>query len=382
MHHVLKDAGVVSALATACLLGMMGVEHHIAASAASQMEVKVGIVQPKTAELTLAKTLVSGFVMLLIAGLSWYLRLGITSAVLVSYVRCAGQLAALGFILTPVLTTTSPLLVLLVMLTMLSVASIEVVARIKHTFPHVTLVAFTALGVGVGLNLVTMLLFLEVDPIWSPLYAIPVWGMTLGNSLTAVTLALGGTTEALAGDGLRDVEGLLCHGGTTWEASQPMVVEAMKRGLVPTINQMNVIGLVFLPGMVTGQLLGGASAQQACYYQMMIMFMIAGSCFIAVLLSMFCTMRILTDSQLRIRTELLTSHQTSGDLLVRSGKALGSAVERYGMAPMFLMTFAAVIVVCFCIPLWHSRCATQRPHRLPASSPCWGFTQVTSSSPL
>ncbi|MFM7580299.1 MAG: ABC transporter permease, partial [Microcystaceae cyanobacterium] len=60
-----------------------------------------------------------------------------------------------------------------------------------------------------------------------------------------------------------------------WEASHAQVKEAMRVGLIPTINSMMVMGLVSLPGMMTGQILAGASPLDAVRYQIVIVFMIA-----------------------------------------------------------------------------------------------------------
>jgi putative ABC transport system permease protein len=77
-------------------------------------------------------------------------------------------------------------------------------------------------------------------------------------------------------DSKRDeVDTLLALGATRWEAARRPIQQAVRTGMIPTINAMMVVGLVSLPGMMTGQLLGGVAPTQAVRYQIMIMFLIA-----------------------------------------------------------------------------------------------------------
>jgi putative ABC transport system permease protein len=74
-----------------------------------------------------------------------------------------------------------------------------------------------------------------------------------------------------------EVETLLCLGATRWEAAQPAVQQAVRTGMIPILNSMLVVGIVSLPGMMTGQLLAGAEPMDAVAYQIVIMFLIAAA---------------------------------------------------------------------------------------------------------
>ena len=98
--------------------------------------------------------------------------------------------------------------------------------------------------------------------------------MILGNTLNGVSLGLDRLGSELRGK--RDqVEASLALGATRWEAARKPVQQAVKTGLIPTINAMMVVGIVSLPGMMTGQLLAGTSPLEAVKYQIVIMFLIA-----------------------------------------------------------------------------------------------------------
>jgi putative ABC transport system permease protein len=100
--------------------------------------------------------------------------------------------------------------------------------------------------------------------------------MVLGNTLKGISVGLNTFTEALVNR--RDqVESLLALGATRWEAARAPVQHAVRTGMIPIINSMMVVGIVSLPGMMTGQLVSGMAPIQAVKYQIVIMFLIASA---------------------------------------------------------------------------------------------------------
>ena len=80
------------------------------------------------------------------------------------------------------------------------------------------------------------------------------------------------------GEAFRDkVEAMLAMGATWWEAGRPVARDAIRMGMIPILNAMSAVGLITIPGMMTGQLLGGTDPVQASRYQIMIMFLIASA---------------------------------------------------------------------------------------------------------
>jgi putative ABC transport system permease protein len=113
-----------------------------------------------------------------------------------------------------------------------------------------------------------------VKPWYSPQFAIPLLGMILGNTLNGISLGLDRLGGELASRRLH-VESLLALGATRWEAARQPIQKAIRTGMIPIINAMMVVGIVSLPGMMTGQLLAGVSPIQAVRYQIVILFLIA-----------------------------------------------------------------------------------------------------------
>ena len=117
---------------------------------------------------------------------------------------------------------------------------------------------------------------LRIRPWYEPQYAIPILGMILGNTLTAVSLGIDRMTRELSST-RAVVDMILALGGTRWEAARAAAAQAVKAGMMPTLNQMTVVGIVSLPGMMTGQILAGQSPAEAVRYQIVIMFLIAAA---------------------------------------------------------------------------------------------------------
>ena len=111
-------------------------------------------------------------------------------------------------------------------------------------------------------------------------------GMILGNTLTGVSLGLDRITHELI-QKREQVEMMLSLGATRWEAYKEPAQNAVMAGMMPTINSMMVIGLVSLPGMMTGQILAGQDPEQAIRYQIIVMFFLSAAsaigCVLAVL---------------------------------------------------------------------------------------------------
>nr|VFK18775.1 MAG: putative ABC transport system permease protein [Candidatus Kentron sp. LFY] len=109
-----------------------------------------------------------------------------------------------------------------------------------------------------------------------PQYVIPLLGMVLGNTLNGISVGLDTFTESLV-TRREQIESLLALGASRWEATREVVRHAVRTGMLPTINSMMVVGIVSLPGMMTGQLISGMSPIQAVKYQIVIMFLIASA---------------------------------------------------------------------------------------------------------
>jgi UDP-glucose/iron transport system permease protein len=217
-------------------------------------------------------------VLVLLAGaISLSLRLHLERRLAIASVRTVVQLLLVGYILRFVFELDHWLPILGVALVMTLFAGRAAVQRPSRTFRGATWRACLTL---VLTGFVTVFLVTEViigaDPWYKPQYLIPLLGMILGNALTGISLSIDSLLESLS---VRraEIEMHLAHGATSWEAARDAVAEAVRRGLIPIINAMMVVGIVSLPGMMTGQILSGTDPLEAVKYQIVVMFMIAAA---------------------------------------------------------------------------------------------------------
>ena len=235
--------------------------------------------------------------------LSLWLGLGMGKKLLVASIRTVVQLIALGFVLGWVFDVDSVLLVLGVCLAMVVVAAWASVGRSSRSFPGARPASFTALLVGVGTTVVVATAgIVGADPWWEPRYLITMLGMGLGSSLTGVSLGLDRCLAQLD-EGAGRVEALLALGATRWEATRPVAAEAIRTGMIPILNTMTVVGVVTIPGMMTGQILGGASPVDAARYQILIMFLLAAATALSTTITVLVAIRSLFDGAHRLRRE-------------------------------------------------------------------------------
>jgi putative ABC transport system permease protein len=126
--------------------------------------------------------------------------------------------------------------------------------------------------------------------------------MVLGNTMTGISLGLDVLTNGVTRERAA-VEAYLALGGTRYKALLPVIRDALRSGFMPTINGMAAIGLVSLPGMMTGQILAGVAPKDAVKYQILIMFLIAGGTGLGTLAAVMGGGRLLTDHRHRLRLD-------------------------------------------------------------------------------
>jgi len=217
--------------------------------------------------------------LLIVCGvISMALRLGMERTLAVAGVRTMVQLLLIGVVLQWVFRVDRWYVVVALMSLMTLVASLSAVQRTDRRYRGMWLDSIVSIWVSSWM-ITAFAVFVIVRPEGSwcqPQYLIPLLGMMLGNVLTGVSLGLGRLTEELTVR-RNEVESLLALGATRWEAARLPVAHAVRTGMIPVVNSMMVVGLVSLPGMMTGQLIAGADPLQAVRYQIVIMFLLAAT---------------------------------------------------------------------------------------------------------
>lgn len=237
--------------------------------------------------------------------LSIILRLGLERSLGMASLRMVVQLLLIGYALEWIFALKNPILVLAVALTMASIAGLSAVNRTSRRFKRIfwnSLVSIlSASFVVTGLAVVGIL---QVTPWYEPQYFIPLLGMVMGNALNGISLGLDRFVENLVSH-RHQIETLLALGATRWEAAHSSVRDALRTGMLPTINTMMVLGLVSLPGMMTGQILAGANPIDAVRYQIVIYFMLAAGTALSTLIVVLLAFHALFSPSHQLRLDRL-----------------------------------------------------------------------------
>jgi putative ABC transport system permease protein len=208
-------------------------------------------------------------------GLSSLQRLGLEISLAIATVRTVVQLVAVGYVLAVIFDLNNPIPVLGVLLVMLMIATVTARNRISKKIPRLLLVVFGAIFFSTALTLsYTNLLIIRPETWYEPQYLIPLAGIVLGNAMNGAAIA-GERLVSTINSSRLEIETHLSLGATPQQAIAAYRKDAIRAGLIPTLNQMMVVGVVTLPGIITGQLLSGVQPLDAASYQILVMFMLA-----------------------------------------------------------------------------------------------------------
>lgn len=205
--------------------------------------------------------------------LSVTFHLGLAGSLLVAAVRCVLQLSVMGLVLDKVFAAGNiwgvfGIAALLNVLGATEATFNKSKQRFANMFPMVLLAMLSATF---PVAILGSKYAMAEQPFWKPNQFVPVMGMILGNAISAIGIGINYVNKEFT-ENREKIEAYLAMGASRFEACRPIGVEALKMALLPTINQMSVIGLISIPGMMTGALIAGHSVQQAARLQMIIMF--------------------------------------------------------------------------------------------------------------
>jgi putative ABC transport system permease protein len=258
---------------------------------------------PAVIDITLGR-LVLGLLFVLAAGLSsLYFALRLERDLFIGTIRTFVQLSLLGYALKVIFNLDHAVFVLAVFGFMIFFAALTIRNRIQERQVSFFWPVFVSMLLSFAVvSYVVTGVVIGVKPWWKPQYFLPLGGMVIGNSMNAIAVAL----ERLLGE-LRskrqELEMKLSLGATYQEASQETVRHAVRAGMIPAVNSMMAAGVVFIPGMMTGQIVAGADPLMAIRYQIVVMVMLVGSTTIGSLLVVLLVRKYCFNSshQLRLR---------------------------------------------------------------------------------
>jgi putative ABC transport system permease protein len=245
--------------------------------------------------------------------LLWRLRTGLAGEALLAAIRMTVQLTLVGLYLRVIFDGNNPWLIGLWVGVMVLVANHAVLGKAglnRRLFFGPTLVGIAASSLGVAAVMVAGVVRPET---WlDARYIVPLVGMVLGNCLRGNTLVLERFYSSIHE---RETEWLtrLTLGASLREAAAPFAITALRAALMPMVATMATMGLVSLPGMMTGQILGGAAPMIAIKYQIMIMVAILCAMSLSAVANLWLSMRKAFDEFGNLRMEVFgAGHVGSG----------------------------------------------------------------------
>ncbi len=225
----------------------------------------------------------------------YYYRIRMAKDVLINVVRMAVQLSLVAVYLEFIFALNNAWINSLWVLVMIVVGVLTITHRVSlnrkyFVFPFIV-ASFTSILI---IDTFCLGFILKLDYVFDARYFIPITGMVLGNALNHNIVGLNTYFKSLS-EKRELYHFLLTNTGNQKIALRPFIEEAARAALNPMIANMSVIGLVTLPGMMTGQILGGSSPAVAIKYQVMIMIAIFTGCTLNLFLSIIFSNRSVFD---------------------------------------------------------------------------------------
>jgi len=219
--------------------------------------------------------------------ISWRRKAGLEQDMVVATFRSFAQLLAVGFVLEWLFVGGREWLTPFVLAAMIGAATLTSGARGKGV-PGARAIAAAAVTAAAAATL-GVLLALRIVPA-EPRAAIPLGSMILSNAMNTASLVMSRLRDDLASH-RREVEARLSLGQTAAEAGGPWHRSALRTGILPIVDNTKVVGLVALPGAMTGMLLAGASPEAAIRLQLVVMYMLLAGTALAALVAGALTIR-------------------------------------------------------------------------------------------
>lgn len=208
-------------------------------------------------------------------------KLGLEKDMLWSVARAIVQLTLVGYLLHTLFAVNSRWLTLLMVLFICLNAALNARKRSKR-IGNAFVISFIAIACGTGLTLTILVVSGAIA--FVPMQVIPVAGMIAGNAMVAVGLCYTQLNQRFA-DNRQKIEEMLSLGASVKLASSALVRDSIRAALIPTVDAAKTVGLVSLPGMMSGLIFAGIDPVLAIKYQIMVTFMLLGTAAISTIIA-------------------------------------------------------------------------------------------------
>lgn len=252
------------------------------------------------APITISHFLLIYLLLLIVLTVMKRCRISQSRLLFIASLRMTVQLIIAGFVLTFIFENPHPLFTTAYIAAMILFATHRVISKNKWLNRQFRLAVMGTMALS-GLSVLAFfVLAIARQDLFNPQYAVPLSGMIFGNAMTGLNLALKTFRESLESEQLQ-IEALLNFGAAPRQILLPFVNQSLETALLPTLNSMVGMGIVALPGMMTGQILSGTLPTTAILYQISIMIAICTVVCLAVFGSLYLGYHTLYNDRAQIR---------------------------------------------------------------------------------
>ncbi|WAD33081.1 iron efflux ABC transporter permease subunit FetB [Citrobacter braakii] len=220
-------------------------------------------------------------------------KLALEKDILWSVCRAVVQLIIVGYVLKYIFGVNHRILTLLMVLFICFNAAYNAQKRSKY-IDKAFLSSFIAITVGAGLTLTVLVLSGSIE--FTPMQVIPISGMIAGNAMVAVGLCYNNLGQRFNSE-QQQIQEKLSLGATPKVASAPLIRDSIRASLIPTIDSAKTVGLVSLPGMMSGLIFAGIDPVKAIKYQIMVTFMLLSTASLSTIIACYLTYRKFYNSR-------------------------------------------------------------------------------------
>lgn len=252
-------------------------------------------------------------------GLSKFLKLDLEKDFFLASVRTTFQLIAVGYILRWVFKSDSLAVNFLILFVMTLVAAQAVTSRLKQKNMKFYVASCLAIFASVWpLGFAAIEIFFKASGFTNSLFFIPFMGVLMGNALSAISLTFVGL-ERVRGESLLEIETFKALGANSVEACARLYRDLLRSALTPILNGMTIVGIVSLPGVMAGQLIGGVDPLIAARFQILVMFLILLTALAGALWALLANHTYFMPQWLTHKTEALDFDLQAGSRMILSG---------------------------------------------------------------
>lgn len=229
------------------------------------------------AEMHISSLLIASSLVLVSMFFSYSQKLKLEIETLIGVLRAVAQLVVVGYTLNYIFGLKNPLFTSFLLLFMTFSAAFNASKR-GSNIKNCLLISFFSIGIGAAVTLLILVIAGAIK--YEPYQIIPVSGMVISNAMVAIGLCYKQLTSNFKSK-REEIETKLALGADILPSSIELIRDSIKTGMLPTIDSMKTLGIVSLPGMMTGLILAGVSPVEAIKYQIMVTFMLLSTTSIA-----------------------------------------------------------------------------------------------------